>query len=489
MNLFRLVALSLALLSAPAAAQWQTPNHSVPVGRGAGVTGFGNAPPGAAGLPLLGNGVTSDPSFQQLGAGGIIPGSIDNSRLSNMSANTAKCNPTGGAAVPQDCTAAQIMASLGLAPALFSNTFTVDHTIATSDCNGNVQMGTGSIYPLTLTLPAVAGFTGPCAISIVGQASRGVKLSGFAGLGLTSPNILWPQKTFSIAIANGAWAVTRTDGRWQLPAAAGSPFPTSSTTYTLNIGGGGSSDANDGLAIGVGAFATLQAAINAAAQDFDLAGQNLVFQIADGTYTQANSVHLWSLVGHLIVGGHTEVIIRGNVGSLGNVTMAATGAGQHTFAIVGLYPPWRIEGIKFQSTSGFCVSADGQSFLYLGTNDYGVCALGHINTSYTSFVELFPPYTISGSSAQHLAIGGNSRVLLGTGVVTLTGTPAFSSAFANLNNLSYFETNNAATSFSGSATGVRVQCFANSIFQTFGGSATYIPGSIANSIGTGCLYQ
>lgn len=60
----------LALLS-PAVAQWQTPNHSVPVGRGAGVMGFGSAAPGAAGLPLVSNGATLDPSFQLLPLAGV----------------------------------------------------------------------------------------------------------------------------------------------------------------------------------------------------------------------------------------------------------------------------------------------------------------------------------------------------------------------------------------------------------------------------------
>lgn len=117
------------------------------------------------------------------------------------------------------------------------NSFALDHTIATTDCNGTVQMGSGSTWPLTLTLPAVGSFTAPCPISIVGQTSRGVKLSGFSGLGLTSPNILWPQKSFAIDIANGAWVVTRTDGRWV------------KQNLTINVDTAGN-DANDGLATG-----------------------------------------------------------------------------------------------------------------------------------------------------------------------------------------------------------------------------------------------
>lgn len=64
----RSVLIAVALLAgcAPALAQWQTPNHSVPVGRGAGVTGFGSAVPGTKGLPLVSNSATTDPSFQAL---------------------------------------------------------------------------------------------------------------------------------------------------------------------------------------------------------------------------------------------------------------------------------------------------------------------------------------------------------------------------------------------------------------------------------------
>jgi hypothetical protein len=469
---------ALAVAIAPARAQWQTPDHSVPIGNGVAVTGFNNAAPSAAGQPLISNGATSDPSFQ------VVP----NAGLANMNADTAKCNNTGSSAPPVDCTSTQLATALGLALLPATNVQATNYTIATSDCGKTVQAGTGSTGLFTLTLPVVAGFPTGCIVSIVnGDTARGKKLSGFPA-GLVSPNILWPLKTFTVQVINGAWVIVDGDGRWVLPAAAGSPFPNGSNTYTVFVGGTGSNDSNDGLATGVGAFATLQAAINAAAQYFDLAGQDLVFQVADGTYTQANSIHLWSLVGHLVIGGHTEVIIRGNIGSLGNVTFSATGSGQHTFAMVGLYPPWRIEGIKFQSTSGLCVSADGQSFLYLGTNDYDACALGHVNASYKSFVEMFAPYTISAGAPYHINASAQSQILLVNGTIMLTGTPNFSE-FVLANNLGYVESNFSSVTFSGSATGTRLVCGANSVIQTFGGGATYFPGNVNGSPASGCVYQ
>ena len=52
----------LALLAcSPAQAQWQTPNHSVPLGRGAGVTGFKSVGPCAATQTIMGQGAAADP--------------------------------------------------------------------------------------------------------------------------------------------------------------------------------------------------------------------------------------------------------------------------------------------------------------------------------------------------------------------------------------------------------------------------------------------
>lgn len=67
MNMFRAIAVlvALTLSYAPSYAQWQTPTHSVPTGRGAGATGFGSVTPGTDGQVLFGN-TGKDPSFQPL---------------------------------------------------------------------------------------------------------------------------------------------------------------------------------------------------------------------------------------------------------------------------------------------------------------------------------------------------------------------------------------------------------------------------------------
>lgn len=60
---FSLAALAaLFIVCAPALAQWQVPDHAVPIGRGAG-TGFKSAVPGAAGGVLTSTGPITDPAF------------------------------------------------------------------------------------------------------------------------------------------------------------------------------------------------------------------------------------------------------------------------------------------------------------------------------------------------------------------------------------------------------------------------------------------
>lgn len=94
MNLFKRTALAAALFLSvfqPAAAQWQVPAHSVPVGRGAGNTGFTNAAPGAVGIPLRSSGPAGDPIFAPITNAGMVAGvantfkgSLDGSTTSDV---------------------------------------------------------------------------------------------------------------------------------------------------------------------------------------------------------------------------------------------------------------------------------------------------------------------------------------------------------------------------------------------------------------------
>lgn len=58
-NMLRILAL-LLLWTAPAAAQWQVPNHATPQGRGAGITGFSSFGPCSLNIPFVGAGASAD---------------------------------------------------------------------------------------------------------------------------------------------------------------------------------------------------------------------------------------------------------------------------------------------------------------------------------------------------------------------------------------------------------------------------------------------
>lgn len=205
MKIFRSVALSLALLSTPAVAQWQTPNHSTPIGRGAGVTGFGNAAPGAAGIPLTSNGPTVDPSY----------GPVSNAGMANMPGTTVKCNPTGVSGAVQDCTSAQFML---LYP---PRSVTGNDTASLTDC-GKELLATGGFN--TLTLPAASSVPAGCEI---GYRNNEVYSGIGSGRGKHMVNFpvewfqtLYPGQAGKVLSDGTNWSTTVAPGLWNLPTSA-----------------------------------------------------------------------------------------------------------------------------------------------------------------------------------------------------------------------------------------------------------------------------
>jgi hypothetical protein len=230
------------------------------------------------------------------------------------------------------------------------------------------------------------------------------------------------------------------------------------------------SDSNDGLAnTSGGAFLTIQAAVNKA-YTYDLNGNTLTINIADGTYS-----------GTVACSGPFKggiVRINGNSGTPANVVLSS-GAGVALTA--SNYCNLQIRGVKLQATSGVCMFANTYATLSLyGAIEFGAAG-AHVYCTTNATINLLQNYTISGAAAQHWVGDTFATINCYGRTITITGTPAFSTEFCNVANFSFAYV--FSNTFSGSATGKRYTCTGNSIIST-GGGATYLPGNSSGSVAT-----
>ncbi len=107
-----------------------------------------------------------------------------------------------------------------------------------------------------------------------------------------------------------------------------------------------------------------------------------------------------------------------------------------------------------------------------------------------AFIDITGSYTISGAAARHLIATGAGAIIKAqaSATITLSGTPAFATAFAVAEELGEVRFNSGAVSFSGSAKGARYSSTLNGLVSSNGGGASYFPGSSAGSTATGGLY-
>lgn len=127
-------------------------NHAVPIGKGAGQAGFTSVAPAAAGLPLVSNGASSDPSFQVLGtSAGVrqrLTGNADYYvRRDGSDSNTGLANTAGGAWL-----------TINKALVTISNTIDFAGLNVVVHVQG-ANVGDG-IYTENLILPDWVGYTG-----------------------------------------------------------------------------------------------------------------------------------------------------------------------------------------------------------------------------------------------------------------------------------------------------------------------------------------
>lgn len=257
---------------------------------------------------------------------------------------------------------------------------------------------------------------------------------------------------------------------------------TQATTFFVNASTG--NDNNTGLASNT-AFATIQAAINALYQNYDMAGFQATIQLADGTYTAPNGTSVAVFPGALL--GVGQVILQGNISSPGNVIISAsnadcivTGSGVRLFCqgftvnATGAPP---VTGAGFRITPGAVVQIN-QALVF------GPCGGGH--TLVEGHLALVGNYTVEGNAPYHYGVTEAGSVDIVNATVTVIGTPAFSLAFAyaTLGGILNFSSVN----YSGAATGPFFSVQANGVINTGGRGTSYFPGNAAGTTGSGGQY-
>ena len=248
-----------------------------------------------------------------------------------------------------------------------------------------------------------------------------------------------------------------------------------SATLNLYVSTTGN-DSNNGLTSGT-PFLTLQRAINIAYCNYDTQGNNIVVNVAAGTYTTG------AVMTVPLLGG-------GTLQFLGNTSSPST-----VVVTIGTTAPCfgSASGARLQ-VSGFSLSAPVGSVSVGGTAltaslagiltydhiIFNGCARSHTETGAAGWMSAVGPYTIAAGAPFHQIAGsGNSVNLIDGQTVTLTGTPAFSGAFCWADSSALIF--DPATVFSGAATGSRYLAGNGGVIITAGGGASYFPGSTAGS--------
>lgn len=223
-----------------------------------------------------------------------------------------------------------------------------------------------------------------------------------------------------------------------------------------------------------GAFATIARAMAVVAA-LDTNGFDVTVDLLDATWT--TPVVLPSIIG----GG--RLILQGNTGTPANCVISTTSADAVTAS--GVTGRYLVRGLKLVTTtsgSGLVVSGAGADLSY-ESMDFGACVSNQIDADFGCKVVASGNYNITAAAARHISAQRDAMVNISSRTLTITGTPAFSTAFAAATRLAYVQAS--GCTFSGSATGVRYSVTLNSVMDT--GGAT-LPGDSAGSTATGGQY-
>lgn len=178
-------------------------------------------------------------------------------------------------------------------------------------------------------------------------------------------------------------------------------------------------------------------------------------------------------LGHLLSSGNPTLFIVGD------------GAGSTTLSLQINNPGVAVDvsALTLSSASANGLFAEGCSVTVSGV-DFGACTSGNHVIATAGVSLLLADYSISGGAIRHVSSITASNECLVAGAVTLTGTPAFSSAFVS----SSGGIVDLTATFTGSATGKRYDATRGGVILSNGGGSSYLPGDTAGTVATGGQY-
>ena len=241
--------------------------------------------------------------------------------------------------------------------------------------------------------------------------------------------------------------------------------------YVLATG----NDANSGLANTTsGAWLTIQHGISTLLTGYDVGGFQATINVGAGTFAGYN------VYGQLAGQAGLPLIVSG-AGS-GSTTINST--------ITVAYSAYHLaQNATIGSAFSSAVVATelgrvttGASLILSGAAGGGSI----LQSQLCGLIQIGSNLTISGGAPYAVNAQTNGVIFSNAVTVTLTGTPAFSSAFANAQNNGTLIVG--SLSFSGSATGVRYLANENGVINTNGGGANFFPGNSAGSVSNGGVY-
>lgn len=253
----------------------------------------------------------------------------------------------------------------------------------------------------------------------------------------------------------------------------------SANYYVATTGNDSTGDGSSG-----NPWLTIEHAINYIIENIDTAGNSVTINVANGSYAAGGT-----LPGPLV--GSGLLLIVGDTGSPSSCSIAVTSLSD-AFPFTALQCGiMSVDGFEISNSVGYGAGAVNGGRLFVGPHMiYGACLTNQlIAQDAGSYLNITPGYAISGSAGQHIGSNTGAQIInSGTGTVTLTGTPAYSSAFVScdINSISVLT----GITWSGSATGVRfIVDHGGVIITGTGGNLTYFPGNSAGSLNNGAYDQ